>query len=155
MQFSFQTSTLHTVVAFTGCTGCSCDPDGSENLVCNKTTGQCPCRKNSVGKTCNSCPTGYYGLRAPHVEGCLKCHCSNKSNNCSTAEGWSKAELKTELLFLRDNTNMGGWCVVTADGTDSDECFLGLETELEWQFDSIINKVSTYHETLITTSIET
>jgi hypothetical protein len=69
-----------------------------------------------MGKTCNTCPTGYYGLSAPHPEGCLKCQCSSKTTSCSTAQGWFKDELKSEFLTTQNNINMSGWIVVNSGG---------------------------------------
>ncbi|KAK3701048.1 hypothetical protein QZH41_008153, partial [Actinostola sp. cb2023] len=99
-----------------GCTPCNCSLDGSHNSTCDKTTGQCPCKEHSVGRTCDKCPSDYYGLGSPHPQGCLHCQCSNKTNNCTTAVGWGEAESSSKLLTTSDNTNKDGWKVVNGNG---------------------------------------
>ncbi|KAK3698909.1 hypothetical protein QZH41_020367, partial [Actinostola sp. cb2023] len=98
------------------CTACNCCLDGSHNSTCDKTTGQCPCKEHSVGRTCDKCPSDYYGLGSPHPQGCLHCQCSNKTNNCTTAEGWVETVSSTKLLTTSDNTNKDGWKVVNGNG---------------------------------------
>ena len=39
--------------ALSGCNPCNCDYGGSTSLICDKgETGQCPCRRNLVGREC-------------------------------------------------------------------------------------------------------
>ena len=53
---------------------CKCDPTGSESAVCDKYSGQCPCKKNVGYRYCDSCLPGYWGFGA---EGCEPCNCHN------------------------------------------------------------------------------
>lgn len=47
------------------------------------------------------CPSGYYGLSVNNSEGCLKCHCSNKSSNCTSDQGWFVSQITTNMsVFL-------------------------------------------------------
>ena len=48
---------------------CQCDNTGSKSSLCDKYTGQCPCKKNVAGRKCNMCAPGFYGFGA---EGCLR-----------------------------------------------------------------------------------
>ncbi|EDO31103.1 predicted protein [Nematostella vectensis] len=92
-----------------GCTGCQCDLNGSLNPVCNKLNGNCTCRSNAIGRLCDSCPDGSYGLRAGHPDGCLRCHCSGFSTNCSMASGYTRGQLISYLLLTADPTDLDGW----------------------------------------------
>ncbi len=38
---------------FQECAPCDCDLGGSESLVCDKGTGQCPCKPEMGGRRCN------------------------------------------------------------------------------------------------------
>lgn len=41
---------------------CKCDPQGSSSFVCDVRGGQCPCRANVIGRSCDQCAPGTYGL---------------------------------------------------------------------------------------------
>ena len=41
---------------------CKCDPTGSESTLCDKYTGQCPCKRNVVGRMCERCAQGNFGF---------------------------------------------------------------------------------------------
>ncbi|XP_042207468.1 laminin subunit alpha-1-like [Homarus americanus] len=69
-------------------TGCGCDERGSISSSCDIVTGQCSCRQDVVGLTCNSCRPGFWG----HVKGsgCLKCNCHELGSihpQCNDATG--------------------------------------------------------------------
>lgn len=51
---------------------CECDNTGSESSLCDKYTGQCPCKKNVAGRQCKHCAPGFYGIGA---DGCAPCNC--------------------------------------------------------------------------------
>ncbi|XP_054719477.1 laminin subunit alpha-like [Uloborus diversus] len=55
-----------------GCEECNCNPLGVSNgqLQCDLQTGQCRCRSNIVGRTCDKCKAGYWAF--PH---CQLCNC--------------------------------------------------------------------------------
>uniref|UniRef100_A0A8I3WIT0 Laminin subunit beta-1 n=1 Tax=Callithrix jacchus TaxID=9483 RepID=A0A8I3WIT0_CALJA len=52
---------------------CECDPQGSLSSVCDPNGGQCQCRPNVVGRTCNRCAPGTFGFGP---SGCKPCECS-------------------------------------------------------------------------------
>lgn len=54
--FSITTGFLNTTLP------CACDSEGSWSDSCKEFGGQCPCRSNVIGRTCNKCKTGYYGF---------------------------------------------------------------------------------------------
>jgi hypothetical protein len=41
---------------------CACNPAGSLSKNCNRTTGACQCRPDVIGKLCDTCATGFWGL---------------------------------------------------------------------------------------------
>ncbi|KAK3093068.1 hypothetical protein FSP39_010666 [Pinctada imbricata] len=60
-----------------GCTQCLCDLSGTVNgsLICDKDTGNCLCKTNVEGKSCNRCKGNTYGLSADNDLGCDPCDC--------------------------------------------------------------------------------
>ena len=97
------------------------------NLVCNKSTGECPCKVNSLDTKCNRCPPDFYGLEANHPKGCLKCQCSNKTSDCVTDAGWFISRIFTDLSVFVNNVDVDGWTGVNSDGNRVD-------VELNWPF---------------------
>lgn len=57
-----------------GCEPCNCDASKSLSAVCDRETGQCPCKPHVHGRQCSSCELGYYWSTSQ----CLACddHCS-------------------------------------------------------------------------------
>ncbi|XP_062924347.1 laminin subunit beta-1 isoform X1 [Mobula hypostoma] len=62
---------------------CDCDPQGSFSSVCEKMGGQCQCKRNVIGRHCDSCMPGYYGF-GPN--GCSPCDCSEEGSGHSMCE---------------------------------------------------------------------
>ena len=85
--------------------------------VCNITTGQCPCKVNSLGLKCDTCPAGFYGLDANHSEGCLECMCSNKTTHCMADPGWFISRVTTELSVRINNVLVDGWTGINSAGS--------------------------------------
>ncbi|GAA6214860.1 laminin subunit alpha-2 isoform X1 [Lates japonicus] len=56
------------------CQPCQCHTNGSVYEVCNKETGQCPCKENVVGRQCDECmPNCWWDAERQE---CMPCHCS-------------------------------------------------------------------------------
>ncbi|CAB4020635.1 Hypothetical predicted protein [Paramuricea clavata] len=84
-----------------GCQKCVCEPAGTlgGSTVCDKETGQCPCREHLVGLECTECEDGYYGLTYENPSPCADCLCSptgsvnitcdQTSGNCYCREKFS------------------------------------------------------------------
>ncbi|XP_067203705.1 laminin subunit alpha-1 isoform X2 [Linepithema humile] len=53
--------------------GCGCNNLGSMSSVCDIVSGQCQCKPQVVGRQCNECMSGYWGLASG--AGCAPCGC--------------------------------------------------------------------------------
>ncbi|XP_053940479.1 laminin subunit gamma-3 isoform X2 [Cuculus canorus] len=72
------------------CAACDCNPDGSAPGLegCDPTTGQCRCLPHVMGRACELCQPGYYGLQ-PAV-GCKSCEChptGSRDSECHVLTG--------------------------------------------------------------------
>ena len=45
-----------------GALPCDCDAAGSLSFQCSEFGGQCRCKDNVIGRTCNACDHDYYGF---------------------------------------------------------------------------------------------
>ncbi|XP_045715406.1 usherin [Phyllostomus hastatus] len=59
------------------CLPCDCDRTGTVNgsLLCDKSTGQCPCKLGVTGLRCNRCEPHRYNRTAGRSQGCQVCEC--------------------------------------------------------------------------------
>ncbi|XP_078100457.1 laminin subunit alpha-1 [Sander vitreus] len=60
------------------CQACGCDVSGALSSVCDVTTGQCLCRENVMGRACDRCQSGFFGLQSGR--GCRPCSCSQSGS---------------------------------------------------------------------------
>ena len=77
-----------------GCKECACHPEGttSNDLMCDRETGQCNCISEGVtGRQCDRCKIGYYNF-----PNCVRCECHGHSNYCDPETG--------ECIDCADNT---------------------------------------------------
>ncbi|XP_036386198.1 laminin subunit beta-3 [Megalops cyprinoides] len=71
-----------------GCTKCSCNSEGSLSNSCDPVTGQCPCRPNVQGLSCDRCAPNYWNPFSPR--GCEPCNCdltNSLSQTCDQTTG--------------------------------------------------------------------
>lgn len=64
-----------------GALPCHCNYEGSLSFSCDKFGGQCACKSNIIGRTCEACKTGYFGF-----PDCKPCNCPSTAY-CDTATG--------------------------------------------------------------------
>ncbi|NXO10183.1 USH2A protein, partial [Oriolus oriolus] len=59
------------------CLPCNCEKAGTVNgsLLCDKSTGQCPCKAGVTGLRCSQCVLHAYNLSMSNVRGCQPCDC--------------------------------------------------------------------------------
>ncbi|NWS67194.1 LAMA2 protein, partial [Crotophaga sulcirostris] len=65
------------------CQPCHCHINGSFSEICDSRTGQCQCKANVIGRRCNTCQPGTFGLQSSR--GCVPCNCNSfgsKSFDC-------------------------------------------------------------------------
>ncbi|NXW12281.1 LAMB4 protein, partial [Circaetus pectoralis] len=76
-----------------GCQPCNCDPSGSLPFsVCDPATGDCLCQRFAMGRRCEKCVVGYWGL-GNSLYGCSPCDCDiggSQNNLCSPKDGQCK-----------------------------------------------------------------
>ncbi|KAH7975672.1 hypothetical protein HPB52_004057 [Rhipicephalus sanguineus] len=80
---------------FQGAQDCRCDPQGSHSSVCNTLGGQCQCKTNVVGRSCDRCAPGTYGFGPG---GCRPCDCNgigSLDNFCDAQTGQCKCRPNT------------------------------------------------------------
>lgn len=60
-----------------GCEECLCNPNGTISRIgfCDSATGQCNCKPNVQGRTCNTCRRNTYLLDSANLFGCIDCDC--------------------------------------------------------------------------------
>uniref|UniRef100_A0A4W6DE38 Laminin subunit alpha 3 n=1 Tax=Lates calcarifer TaxID=8187 RepID=A0A4W6DE38_LATCA len=60
-----------------GCIECRCDLKGTLSGVgeCEQKSGQCHCKPNACGHSCDSCKDGYFMLQKKNYFGCRGCQC--------------------------------------------------------------------------------
>ncbi|XP_072936563.1 laminin subunit alpha-1-like [Epargyreus clarus] len=64
--------------------GCNCSAAGAESNVCDIRTGQCRCRPHVMGRACDTCEEGYWGLERG---GCRRCECGAGAAACDPVSG--------------------------------------------------------------------
>nr|CAD7199120.1 unnamed protein product [Timema douglasi] len=57
---------------------CGCHQYGSRNSMCDIVSGQCPCKLHVIGRACDYCQDGFWGLSN---QGCQQCHCDPVGSN--------------------------------------------------------------------------
>uniref|UniRef100_A0A8C0V279 Usherin n=1 Tax=Cyanistes caeruleus TaxID=156563 RepID=A0A8C0V279_CYACU len=59
------------------CLPCNCEKAGTVNgsLLCDKSTGQCPCKAGVTGLRCSQCMQQTYNLSLSNAHGCQPCDC--------------------------------------------------------------------------------
>ncbi|XP_045649429.1 laminin subunit beta-1 [Ursus americanus] len=73
---------------------CECDPQGSLSSVCDPNGGQCQCRPNVVGRTCDRCAPGTFGFGPSgcrpcecHLQGSVNAFCHPVTGQCQCFQG--------------------------------------------------------------------
>lgn len=75
---------------YPNCKRCGCNHDGSlgslrtnhsEPIPCDN-EGQCSCKSLVTGKKCDQCIESTFGLSMYNADGCTKCFCFDRSNEC-------------------------------------------------------------------------
>ena len=102
------------------CRACNCDEVGSESMSCDA-TGQCPCRNNVGGLTCNTCSDGSFNLAPWDIGGCQPCYCFGHGTTCTSAAGFMQAVIHSDrsvfcLLMVAGNVRVSELTSLSTDG---------------------------------------
>ncbi|KAL9706445.1 hypothetical protein quinque_009963 [Culex quinquefasciatus] len=84
---------------YPNCQRCGCDergsiprPDGS--FDCDE-HGQCLCKSMVFGRQCDQCKSATFGLAAINPDGCTRCFCFGRSQDCEQSEfSWGQIRLQ-------------------------------------------------------------
>ncbi|XP_059150956.1 laminin subunit alpha-3-like [Physella acuta] len=71
------------------CTPCNCNLDGTvgQSNTCNQTSGQCPCKPNIEGVTCNACKNGFFSFPTGQSQrDCYACNCDKGGSLSPTCD---------------------------------------------------------------------
>ena len=74
--------------------------------------GQCNCKSNVIGQTCDTCRPNFFNLSASNPEGCSACDC----NTAGTFEGSSACDTTSGQCFCKNNVG-GLACSMCVPGT--------------------------------------
>ncbi|KAH8870413.1 Laminin subunit beta-1 [Schistosoma japonicum] len=87
---------------------CLCNSTGSRTDICDKLTGQCPCKDGVVGRQCDQCAPHHYGFSA---RGCTDCACDPQGSiSLQCHETTSLCECRPGIVGKHCNMcNPGFW----------------------------------------------
>ncbi|XP_032674953.1 laminin subunit alpha-1 isoform X4 [Odontomachus brunneus] len=95
--------------------GCGCNNLGSTSSVCDIVSGQCQCKPQVVGRRCNECKIGYWGLASG--TGCASCNCDPMgSRNGSCHSNTGQCYCKPGVGGSRCDTCLSGYYGFSANG---------------------------------------
>ena len=123
-----------------GCSRCDCYVIGTVGGAesCDINTGQCNCKLNTIGRTCDQCKDQFYNLSVDNGDyGCVDCNCDLRgsySSSCHNVTG--QCECRLHVVGRQCSTCESGWyaddeqdflssgcthqCGCNATGTDKD-----------------------------------
>ncbi|XP_022832802.1 basement membrane-specific heparan sulfate proteoglycan core protein-like isoform X3 [Spodoptera litura] len=84
---------------------CRCDPRGT-TAPCDS-SGNCFCKQNVEGDSCDRCRPGSFGLDANNPNGCLSCYCSGVSSDCHEGNHFTRVPIAAPVL----GENYGGFTI--------------------------------------------
>ncbi|XP_026107420.1 usherin-like [Carassius auratus] len=65
-----------------GCHACNCNTAGTvqPDITCHQDSGQCQCKANVIGLTCDRCNYGFKFLNRTDPDGCIPCGCDPRGS---------------------------------------------------------------------------
>ncbi|XP_051880562.1 laminin subunit alpha-2 [Pristis pectinata] len=90
------------------CRHCNCNLAGTASHTCDEMgvcscaehSGQCNCKMNVEGISCDRCKTGSFALHSSNPYGCSSCYCSGVTSQCTEAKGL----IRRRLILKPDQT---------------------------------------------------
>ena len=89
---------------------CICNLAGSLGQDCDTVTGHCMCKENTRTRDCSGCVPGTLNLQEINPSGCQPCFCSGLGVTCSSAPGYTAANVSTDF-----STGTQGWSILTSN----------------------------------------
>ncbi|KAJ8737484.1 hypothetical protein PYW08_000079 [Mythimna loreyi] len=84
---------------------CRCDPRGT-TAPCDA-SGNCYCKQNTEGDSCDRCRPGTFGLDSNNPDGCLSCYCSGVTTDCHEGNHYTRVPIAAPVL----GENYGGYAI--------------------------------------------
>ncbi|XP_074405747.1 laminin subunit alpha-3 isoform X4 [Zonotrichia albicollis] len=84
-----------------GCTECQCDVSGTLSGIaeCQQENGQCYCKSNVCGDSCDTCEAGYYALEKKNYFGCQGCRCDvGGSLSPACSQPWGSCRCRAHVV---------------------------------------------------------
>ncbi|EAT47381.1 AAEL001477-PA [Aedes aegypti] len=84
---------------YPNCRRCDCDergsiPNSDGSLDCDE-HGQCHCKAMTFGRQCDQCKSATFGLASVNPDGCTRCFCFGRSQDCEQSElSWGQIRLQ-------------------------------------------------------------
>ncbi|XP_067901794.1 usherin [Heterodontus francisci] len=108
-----------------GCSPCNCNTSGTVNgdITCHQNSGQCKCKANVIGITCEHCSFGFKLLNSSNSDGCESCNCNiNGSENqyCNPYSG--QCNCKANIRGFQCDICMDNFYGLDAGGCKPCEC---------------------------------
>ncbi|KZC04266.1 Laminin subunit alpha-1 [Dufourea novaeangliae] len=95
--------------------GCRCDHLGSITTACDIVTGQCQCKAHVIGRQCDHCMVGFWGLTTG--AGCAPCECDPfGSYNSSCHDTTGQCHCKPGVGGTRCDTCLPGYYGFSSNG---------------------------------------
>eukprot|EP00038_Savillea_parva_P031308 m.84874 g.84874 ORF g.84874 m.84874 type:complete len:2114 (+) comp9611_c0_seq2:365-6706(+) len=120
---AYITNGVETLSGNATCIACGCDAAGSNATTCIQSPGdvppggllgQCACKSNTQGRTCNTCALQTYNLSSAHTTGCVDCGCSTAGSLdalCHNVSG--QCRCKTNVHGRQCDTCTAGYTNLT------------------------------------------
>ncbi|WAR23621.1 LAMA2-like protein, partial [Mya arenaria] len=99
---------------FPDCSLCLCSVEGTEPESCSSSgacscqepEGQCQCKSNTMGRTCQQCMENSFSLDLHNPDGCTDCFCFGRAESCEQARYvWIKSELPDQSVTFSNRAN--------------------------------------------------
>lgn len=87
---------------------CQCNPDGVDRIDSCDASGECQCKANVEGMSCDTCRPGTFGLDSENPHGCLNCYCSGVTNKCHEGSHYTRVPMAAPIF----GPNYGGYTLM-------------------------------------------
>ncbi|KAG9336282.1 hypothetical protein JZ751_002629, partial [Albula glossodonta] len=103
-----------------GCRACNCNTAGTvqADITCHQDSGQCQCKANVIGVTCDRCNFGFKYLNSTNPDGCAPCGCNRNGSSHQFCDPFSgQCECRAQVQGLQCDTCAPDFYGLTTVGT--------------------------------------